>query len=176
MGGMIGQEMAVHWPRRMLTLTSIMSTTGNPGLPPPRPEALEVLLTPFPPDRQGYIDAFVAAYRTLGGTSRPIDDAMTRRWAAAHHDRGLNPDGITRQLAAVMASGDRTPRLRDVSVPTLVVHGSEDPLVPPEHGRATARAIPGARLAIIEGMGHALPESLWETVSDQIGSHIAQNT
>lgn len=176
MGGMIGQEMALVWPQRMLTLTSIMSTTGDPGLPPPRPEALEVLLTPFPADREGYIDAFVAAYRTLSGAAHPVDEAMTRRWAAAHYDRGLNPDGITRQMAAIMSSGDRSPRLRNVAVPVLVLHGSEDPLVPLEHGRATANAIPGARLEVIEGMGHALPESLWETIIDHVCSHIEQNT
>ena len=175
MGGMIGQEMAVDWPQRMLTLTSIMSTTGDPGLPPPRPEALEILLTPFPTDREGYIDAFVAAYRTLSGTDHPIDDAMTRRWATAQYDRGLNPDGITRQMAAIMASGDRTARLRDVAVPTQVLHGSKDPLVPPEHGRATASAIPGARLEVIEGMGHALPASLWETIINHVCDHIEQN-
>ncbi len=175
MGGMIGQEMALHWPQRMLTLTAIMSTTGDHGLPPPRPEALEILVTPFPADREGYIDAFVAAYRTLSGTVYPIDDAMTGRWAAAHYERGLNPDGITRQMAAIMASGDSTPRLRRIAVPTLVVHGSADPLLPLEHGRATAGAIAGARLEIIEGMGHALPESLWPTLIDHICGHIEQN-
>lgn len=172
MGAMIGQEMAIHWPQRMLTLTSIMSTTGDPALPPPKPEALEILMKPFPADREGYIDAFVAAFGTLSGTAHPTRDAMTRRWAAEHYDRGLNPDGITRQMAAIMASGDRTPRLQKMTVPTLVLHGSEDPLLPLEHGRATARAIPGARLEIIDGMGHAIPESLWGTIIDQVWGHL----
>ncbi len=173
MGAMIGQEMAVHWPERLRTLTSIMSTTGAPDLPPPTPEALEVLVNPFPTDREGYIEAFVAAFRVLSGPAHPTDDAMTRRWAAAHFERGLNPDGIARQMAAIMASGDRTERLRTVPVPTFVIHGSEDPLVPLEHGRATARAIPGARLAVIDGMGHAIPESLWGTMIDHMVGHPA---
>ena len=176
MGGMIGQEMALHWSPRMLTLTSIMSTTGDPRLPPPRPEALEILMKPFPTDREGYIAAFVAAYRTLSGPTHPIHDALTRRWASAQFDRGLNPDGVIRQMAAIMASGDRTSRLRNVAVPTLVLHGSEDPLMPLEHGRAAAKAIPQARLEVIPGMGHALPESLWGLVIDQIDGHIQKNT
>jgi pimeloyl-ACP methyl ester carboxylesterase len=176
MGAMIGQEMAVNWPGRMLTLTSIMSTTGSPHLPPPTPAALEVLMKPFPADREGYIAAFVAAFHTLSGATHPTRDRLTRRWAEAHYDRGLNPDGITRQMAAIMASGDRTARLQQVRVPTLVLHGSEDPLLPLEHGRATARAIPGARLEIVDGMGHALPESLWETISGHIVRHVSNST
>ncbi len=172
MGAMIGQELAVQWPERLLTLTSIMSTTGAPDLPPPTPAALEVLIKPFPSDREGYIAAFMEAYRVLSGPVHPVDDAMTRRWAAAHHDRGLNPDGITRQMAAIMASGDRTPKLQAVTRPVLVLHGSQDPLLPVDHGRATAAAIPGARLEIIDGMGHAIPESLWRTVIAHIGRHV----
>ncbi|MGD8242274.1 MAG: alpha/beta fold hydrolase [Desulfobacterales bacterium] len=173
MGAMIGQEMAVHWPDRLRTLISIMSTTGCPSLPPPTPAALDILMKPFPGDREGYIEAFVAAFHTLSGPIHPTNDGLTRRWAAEHYDRGLNPDGITRQMAAIMASGDRTARLKQVAVPTLVLHGSADPLLPLEHGRATARAIPGARLEVIEGMGHAIPESLWETIIDRICGHIA---
>ena len=172
MGAMIGQEMAIHWPDRLRTLISIMSTTGNPSLPPPTPEALEILMNPFPGDREGYIEAFVAAFRTLSGPDHPTHDGLIRRWAAEHYDRGLNPDGITRQMAAIMASGDRTERLQKVAVPTLVLHGSADPLLPLEHGRATARAIPGARLEVIDGMGHAIPESLWGTIIDRICGHI----
>ena len=174
MGAMIGQEMASHWPGRLLTLTSIMSTTGALDLPPPTTEALEILIKPFPPDREGYIAAFAAAYRVLSGPVHPIDDAMTRRWAAAHYDRGLNPDGITRQMAAIVASGDRTARLRGLSLPVLVLHGSRDPLFPIAHARATARAVPGARLEIIAGMGHAIPESLWGTVIDQLDKQVGQ--
>ena len=136
-------------------------------------KALDILMKPFPGDREGYIEAFVAAFHTLSGPIHPTNDGLTRRWAAEHYDRGLNPDGITRQMAAIMASGDRTARLKQVAVPTLVLHGSADPLLPLEHGRATARAIPGARLEVIEGMGHAIPESLWETIIDRICGHIA---
>ena len=175
MGAMIGQEMAVRWPERLLTLTSIMSTTGAPGLPPPTPEALEILIKPFPSDREGYIAAFMAAYQVLSGTIHPCDDAMTRRWATAHYERGLNPDGITRQMAAILASGDRTGRLQRLSLPVLILHGSQDPLLPLEHGHATAEAVPGARLEIIEGMGHAIPETLWPTIIDLIDRHVGQH-
>ena len=168
MGAMIGQELAVRWPERLLTLTSIMSSTGAADLPPPTPEALDVLFNPFPSDREGYIAAFIGAYRVLSGPVHPVDEAMTRRWAEAHFERGLNPDGISRQMAAIMASGDRTPRLRDIRRPVLVLHGDQDPLLPVAHGRATAAAIPGARLEIIEGMGHAIPAALWDAVIDPI--------
>ncbi len=174
MGAMIGQELAVQWPERLLTLTSIMSTTGAPDLPPPTPEALEVLITPFPSDRKGYIEAFMGAYRVLSGPIHPVDDAMTHRWAAAHYDRGLNPDGILRQTAAIMASGDRTLRLQKVNRPVLVLHGDKDPLLPVAHGHATADAIPGAGLEIIEGMGHAIPASLWDIVIDRISRHVGR--
>ena len=130
-------------------------------------------MKPFPDDREGYIEAFVAAFRTLSGSTHPPDDARSRRWAEEHCARGLNPDGIARQMAAIIASGDRTTRLQKVTVPTLVIHGSADPLLPLEHGRATSRAIPGASLDVIDGMGHAIPEPLWETVIDRICRHIA---
>ncbi len=172
MGAMIGQEMAVRWPERLLTLTSIMSTTGAPDLPPPTPEALDILINPFPSDREGYIAAFMAAYRVLSGPIHAVDDAMTRRWAAVHYERGLNPDGIARQTAAILASGDRTLRLQGIKRPVLVLHGDKDPLLPVAHGRATAEAIPGARLEIIAGMGHAIPASLWGVVIDQICRHV----
>ena len=171
MGAMIGQELAVRWPERLRSLTSIMSTTGAPDLPPPTPEALEILIKPFPSDREGYIAAFMEAYRVLSGPIHPVDEAMTRRWAAAHFDRGLNPDGIARQMAAIMASGDRTMRLQAIDRPVLVLHGDKDPLLPAAHGRATAAAIPGARLEMIAGMGHAIPESLWGTVIDHLSRH-----
>ena len=173
MGGMIGQIMAVHFPEHLRTLTTIMSSTGDPGLPPPKPEVLEILYAPFPTDRPGYVDAFVRAFQVLSGLDTPVDNARARKWAEKSFDRGLNPPGVTRQYAAILAAGDRTTELKTVSVPTLVVHGNQDPLMPLECGRATAAAIPGARLEIIEGMGHALPVAVWPQVIAAIANHAA---
>ena len=171
MGGMIGQIMAVHFSEHLRTLTSIMSSTGDPGLPPPNPEVLKILYAPFPTDRPGYIDAFVRAFQALSGPVLPVENTRARKWAEKSFDRGLNPPGVTRQYAAILAAGDRTAELNTVSVPTLVVHGDQDPLMPLECGRATAAAIPGARLKIIEGMGHALPEAVWPQVIAAIADH-----
>ncbi len=173
MGGMIGQIMAVHFPEHLRTLTTIMSSTGDPGLPPPKPEVLEILYAPFPTDRPGYVDAFVRAFQVLSGLDTPVDNARARKWAEKSFDRGLNPPGVTRQYAAILAAGDRTTELKTVSVPTLVVHGDQDPLMPLECGRATAAAISGARLEIIEGMGHALPVAVWPQVIAAIANHAA---
>ncbi|MFZ0611881.1 MAG: alpha/beta hydrolase [Desulfobacterales bacterium] len=171
MGGMIGQIMALAFPERLLTLTSIMSSTGSALLPPPKPEALAILATPFPTDRDGYVKSFVRAYGVLSGPVLPVDKTRAQKWAEQSYARGLNPAGIARQFAALMAAGDRTEALASVSVPTLVIHGDADPLLPVECGRATAAAIPGSRLKIVAGMGHALPESVWTQVIAEITRH-----
>lgn len=173
MGGMIGQIMAVRFPERLRTLTTIMSSTGDPDLPPPNQEVLEILYAPFPTDRHGYVDAFVRAFKVLSGPVMSVDTARARKWAEQSFDRGLNPPGVARQYAAILAAGDRTADLKTVCVPTLVVHGDADPLMRLECGRATAAAIPGAKLKIIEGMGHALPEAAWQQVIAAIASHAA---
>lgn len=171
MGGMIGQLMAIHLPECIRTFTSLMSSTGDPTLPPPDPKAMEILHEPFPTDRKGYIEAFVRAYKVLNGPVIPISDKLTRKWAEQSFDRGLNPEGITRQYATMLASGDRTEMLKSVSVPTLVIHGDTDPILPVECGIATANAIPSAKLKIIEGMGHALPEAVWPRIIEAIAAH-----
>lgn len=171
MGGMIGQLMAIHFPERLLSLTSIMSSTGSPLLPPPSPEALEILSAPFPTDHDGYIESFVKAYKVLSGPAMPLNEALARKWAEQSHARGLNPAGVARQFTAVMAAGDRTEKLKALGVPTLVIHGAADPLLPVECGMATAAAIPGSRLTIIQGMGHALPEAVWPQIIDEITRH-----
>jgi pimeloyl-ACP methyl ester carboxylesterase len=172
MGAMIGQEMAIHLPQKMLSLTSIMSSTGAPDLPPPTPEALAVLMEPFPTKREGYVKAFIEAYKVLSGPQYPMNVARARTWAEAHFRRGLNPNGVARQMAAITAAGDRTAALAHVKVPTLVLHGSVDPLLPPACGQATARAIPGARLEILDGMGHVIPEALWPRIVALIAGHL----
>lgn len=171
MGGMIGQILAVRFPKRLRTLTSIMSSTGDPELPPPKQEVLEILYAPFPTDRNGYIDAFVRAFKVLSGPELPFDSDRARKWAEKSFDRGLNPPGVARQYAAILAAGNRTAELKTVTVPTLVVHGDADPLMLLECGKATAAAVPGAKLRIIKGMGHALPESAWQQVIAAIADH-----
>jgi len=168
MGGMIVQTMALDFPSRVRTLTSIMSTTGNPDLPPARPEAGAVLLTPVPTDREGYIERTITVARTIGSSGFPFDEARVRQRAARCYERGFHPEGIARQLVAILASGNRKPALPSVRIPTLVIHGGDDPLVPLAGGIDTAEAVPGAELLIIEGMGHDLPRDVWPRVIDAI--------
>jgi pimeloyl-ACP methyl ester carboxylesterase len=171
MGGMIGQIMAIRFPERLRSLTSIMSSTGNRLLPPPSPEVLQILYTPFPTDHDGYVESFVRAFTILSGPAMPVNEALVRKWAEQSYERGLNPAGVTRQFAAIMAAGDRTEKLKSINVPTLVIHGDADPLLPVECGLATAAAIPGSRLKIIPGMGHALPEAVWPQIVAEINRH-----
>ncbi len=171
MGGMIAQELAINLPERVLSLTSIMSSTGARGLPGPTPSAAAVLMAPPPDGRASYIDAFCRNWRVLRAGVFPEDEARDPVRAARLWDRGINPAGAARQLLAIFASGDRTPRLRGVRAPTLVIHGAADPLVPLAAGRATAAAIPGARLHVIEAMGHAIPISVWPEVIEAIAGH-----
>lgn len=171
MGGMIGQIMAIRFPERLRSLTSIMSSTGNPLLPPPSPQVLEILYTPFPADHDGFVESFVRAFKILSGPAMPLNAALARKWAEQSYQRGLNPAGVARQFAAIMAAGDRTEKLKSIDVPTLVIHGEADPLLPVECGLATAAAIPGARLKIIPGMGHALPEAVWKQIVTEITRH-----
>jgi pimeloyl-ACP methyl ester carboxylesterase len=171
MGGGIAQEMAIHHAPRLRTLTSIMSSTGDPSLPQATPEALGVLLAPPPKSREDYFQSYVRTWTVLRGPGFPLDEAKDLERAARAYDRGLNPAGVARQLAAILASGNRTEALKSVRVPTLVLHGDADPLVRIEGGQATAKAIPGAKLLAIKGMGHALPISMWPQIIDAIEGH-----
>jgi pimeloyl-ACP methyl ester carboxylesterase len=171
MGGMIGQLIAIHFPGRIRSLTCLMSTTGEAGLPPPTPEAMTVLLTPLPTERNAYIEGSAGVWRIIAGPKFHHDDSQARKAAELAHDRGLHPDGIARQIAAVAASGGRRKALEFVDVPTLVIHGDGDPLLPLGCGKDIADAIPGAKLMVIEGLGHALPEAVWPGVVDAIAEH-----
>lgn len=171
MGGMIAQTIAIEHPARVRTLTSIMSTTGHPGLPPARPEAMALLMTPMPAERAAQIERSVEAARVIGSPAYPSDPAELRALAERAYDRGINPPGFARQLVAILASGSRRAALAGVRVPTLVIHGDADPLVPVEAGRDTAAAVPGARLLELPGMGHDLPRALWPAVVDAIVEH-----
>jgi pimeloyl-ACP methyl ester carboxylesterase len=173
MGGAIGQEMAIHHPQRMRSFTSIMSTTGNPALPPPTPEAMAVLFAPAPASFDAYLLQHAKAWRVLRGPDFPLDEARDDERAQLTFLRGLNPVGVGRQLAAIFASGNRKPALRDVRVPTLVIHGDADPLVPVACGVDVADAIPGARLLRIARMGHALPIPMWPQIVGAIAAHTA---
>lgn len=168
MGGMIVQTIAIHHPGRVRSLCSIMSTTGAPDVGQPTPEAMAALLAPAPTDRQEAIDRSVAAARVIGSQTHPLSEAEVRSRAAAAYDRAFYLEGGPRQLAAVMAGPDRTEALGDVTVPTLVIHGLQDPLIQPSGGAATARAIPGAELLELADMAHDLPAHLFGTLADAI--------
>lgn len=168
LGGMIAQTLAIERPHRVRSLTSIMSTTGRRELPPARPEAMAVLLSPTPADRDGYVERSVHVFRTIGSPGFPFDEERIRRLALRSWERGVSSDGPARQLLAAIASGSRHERLGAVRTPTLVFHGSDDPLMPVEHARDTAAAIAGAELVVVEGMGHDLPRPVWPRLVDAI--------
>jgi len=171
MGGMIAQEMAISFPERVRSLTSIMSTTGNPKDPPPTREATAVLMAPPPASKEEYFARHALTWKILRAGSFPEDEALDRARAERTFERGLNPAGAGRQLRAILASGSRKKRLASVKAPTLVIHGTVDPLIRPESGKDTAASIPGARLLMIEGMGHALPIPMWPQIIDAIDKH-----
>jgi pimeloyl-ACP methyl ester carboxylesterase len=171
MGGMIAQEIAISFPQRVRSLTSIMSTTGNPKVPGPTREAGAMLMAPPPATKEEYFERFAKTWKILRVGSFPEDEALDRSRAERTFERGLNPAGVGRQLRAVLASGSRKDRLRMVTAPTLVIHGSVDPLVRLEGGKDTAESIPGAKLLMIEGMGHALPIPMWPQIIDAIDKH-----
>lgn len=171
MGGMIAQTVAFRHPDRVLSLISIMSTTGDLMLPPAEPDAMTAITTPAPTERAAYVDNAVHVWKVIGSPGFPFDEQRIRENAARAYDRGFYPQGYARQMVAIMAHGNRTERLKGVRAPTLVIHGSADPLVPVEGGKATADAIDGAELLIIDGMGHDFPEGAWPQLVDAIAAH-----
>jgi len=173
MGGMIAQSLVLRHPHRVRTLVSIMSTTGNPDLPPAKPEAMARLMIPVPAEREAYIEHMLASQRVMSGSGFPLDVAASRTLAGRLFDRAFYPAGVARQIAAVLCSGSRKDALADVRVPTLVIHGLEDPLVPVEGGLDTHQAIAGSELLLIDGLGHNLPRGVWPTVIDAIQKHVA---
>ena len=168
MGGMIAQEVAIRWPERVRSLTSIMSTTGDPRLPPPTPEVMRVFTNPPPKTAEEYVEANVAAWLIFRGASYPEDEKRDRTRAIRAAKRGFNPEGGQRQMLAVYASGSRKKTLPGVTAPTLVIHGADDPLLPLAAGEDTAATIPGAKLVVLPRMGHALPLAVWPRVIDEI--------
>jgi pimeloyl-ACP methyl ester carboxylesterase len=174
MGGMIAQTMAARYPDRVLSLVSLMSNTGARWSGQPSPRLYHVLLKPPPRDREAYKEHAVWVFSKIGSADFERDNDDLRRIAGMSYDRGINPAGTSRQLAAIIASGDRTTLLREITAPTLVIHGTKDKLVPPSGGRATARAIPGARLLLIEGMAHDIPRGAWPQMLDGIEQNAAR--
>ena len=157
MGGMIAQTVAVEHPERVASLASIMSNTGHLWRGTPAPRVYPIFVRKPAPSPEAAIDAFVSTFRLIGSPGFPFDEGEMRAAAQLSYDRGHNPAGTGRQLAAILAAGDRTAQLRTITAPTVVIHGTKDRMVRPSGGRATAAAIPGARLVEIEGMGHDLP-------------------
>lgn len=177
MGGMIAQTVAIEHPDRVLSLTSIMSATGAPGTLDSTPEAAAVLNTPAPDpaaDEEAFVAHGMRNARVIGSPAYPWADAPLRERVLSDMRRAFNPKGVQRQRGAIGASGDRTEKLKTLKVPTVVVHGEADPLVPLAGGQATAAAIPGAELRIIPGMGHDLPEALYDTFIDAIADAAAR--
>jgi pimeloyl-ACP methyl ester carboxylesterase len=170
MGGMIVQTMAIEHPERLLTMTSIMSTTGDSDVGQSTEVARKRFFAPPPSDRDSYIADYLDGLRAWGSPAC-FDEPQLTANAAEAFDRCFDPAGKARQVMAIMASGSRTAALREVDVPTLVIHGSADGLVDPSGGRRTAEAIPGARFVLLEGMGHDYPPEYWDQLVDLVSDH-----
>jgi pimeloyl-ACP methyl ester carboxylesterase len=174
MGGMIVQTMAIEHPERVRSMVSIMSTTGSRWTGMPSWKAMGVLLGRPPQGREAAIERAVKTFSVIGSPGYLFDEQRLRDVAARSYDRGHSAAGVLRQLHAITASGDRTRALHGVTAPTSVIHGNRDVLVRPAGGRATARAIPNARLKMIDGMAHDLPRILWPVFADEIASNAAR--
>jgi pimeloyl-ACP methyl ester carboxylesterase len=176
MGGMIAQTMTIESPGRVRSLVSIMSTTGNRRVGMPALKTFGTLMARPARGRDAAIEQAVKTFRLIGSPGYPMDEQRLREVAGAFYDRDHRRAGVVRQLHAITASGDRTKALRKLRLPVTVIHGNKDPLIHPSGGRATAKAIPGARLRMIDGMGHDLPQALWPTFADEITSNAALAT
>jgi pimeloyl-ACP methyl ester carboxylesterase len=174
MGGMIAQLMAARHPGRVRSLASIMSNTGHRWRGMPGLRVYPMFLRRPARDRAGAIDGAVEAFRRIGSPGFPFDEGELRAVAERSWDRGHDPAGTARQLAAILATGDRTAELRAIAAPTVVIHGTKDRMVTPSGARETARAIPGSELVWIEGMGHDLPRDAWPAILDAIASNAAR--
>jgi pimeloyl-ACP methyl ester carboxylesterase len=171
MGGMIVQTMAIEHPERIASVTSVMSSTGDPRVGAPTPEARAGLLAPQPPDRAAYVEQ-AATVGAIWGSRRYYDADAVRATAAAAFDRCYYPEGAPRQLAAIYATGDRSAGLAGLTVPMLVIHGRDDTLITPEGGERTAALVPGSKYLLLSDMGHDTPEPLWPVIAEAIGGHI----
>ncbi len=178
MGGMIAQTIAIEYPHRVRSLTSIMSTTGDPSVGQPDYSVLANLPSPPYDDRQAYIEWQIRSRKALGSPKYPLDEKYVAEITGLAWDRDHDPLGMMRQAVAVIKSGDRTEKLRSIKIPTLVIHGESDKMIDISGGRAVAAAIPGAELVTFEGMGHELPRPLWSEFAKKISEliHRAEST
>ncbi len=172
MGGRIGQYLAVRHPERVLTLTSMVSHMGEPGHPPPDPDAVALLSRPAPAEREEYMHYSMELSRVLSGR-RPLDQAYAWSQAGRAYDRAFHPEGTARQYAALMAAGSAKEALGNLNIPTLIIHGSDDPLIPLGAAQAMAEVMPRAELLVIEGMGHAVNEcpKVWPPILETFTRH-----
>jgi pimeloyl-ACP methyl ester carboxylesterase len=168
MGGMIAQTLAARHPDRVLSLASIMSNTGHRWKGMPGLRVYPLFMRRPARDREGAIESLVGAFDLIGSPGFPRDEGELREMASLSYERGYDPAGSARQLAAILADGDRARALSTIAAPTVVIHGTGDRMVMPSGGRATARAIPGARLVMIDGMGHDLPRGAWDRIVEAI--------
>jgi pimeloyl-ACP methyl ester carboxylesterase len=172
MGGMIAQELAIRHPAKVRSLCSIMSTTGAHGVGQPTETAIHQILRPAPRTSAEAADLAVELWKVIGSPGFPPEVERERRLAIESFERSHDPKGAARQLAAIISSPDRTGVLAGLRVPTVVLHGREDPLVQVSGGEATAAAIPGARLVLFDGMGHSMPQELWDRFVEEIVANI----
>jgi pimeloyl-ACP methyl ester carboxylesterase len=174
MGGMIGQTLAIEHRDRIRSLVSMHSTTGSRRVGTPTFKAFGLMLAKAPRGREEFVERIVKTYALIGSPAYPMDEARLRDVAGRMYDRSHNPRGVLRQMHAITASGDRTAALRKLDLPTSVIHGTRDTLIRQSGGRATAHAIPGARLRMVEGMGHDLPRELWSLFADEFADTAAR--
>ena len=170
MGGMIVQTMAIEHPDRIASVTSVMSSPGDPRVGSPTPEAREALLAPQPPEREAYIAASLTSQ--IWASKKHYDPNWLLELAAVQYDRCFYPEGATRQLAAIYASGDRSEGLSTLEVPMLVIHGRDDTLITPEGGERTAELVAGSKYLLLADMGHDHPAPLWPVLAEAIGGHV----
>ncbi len=171
MGGAIAQEIALNFPERLRTVTFIMAPSGDPNSPPGTPAALANLVAPTPLEREPFVRNFVERWRVLAADHFPFDAKRTTWEGETTYARGINPPGVARQMLAIVASGNRLAKLHAVATPTLVIHGTFDPLVPFAVGLEVAKTVPGATLVAVEGMGHSLPREAWPQILEAIARH-----
>jgi len=178
MGGMIAQHIAAEYPERCLSLTSIMSSSGNPLLPPPKARVFGLFMPQATGtrDQRSVVEQGIKTYEAIGSPGFPTDQKTLREWCQRDAARAYYPQGVMRQMAAVLSDGDRRPLLRQIKVPTVVLHGRDDPVVPVAGGEDTAANIPGAELRVINGMGHDMPLALVDQIADAIVSAAVRAT